>query len=108
MIYPHAFTAVDPATSTDTHNNTVRDYGTAATRTANVPGWMQQNQRGETFEDGRNPATGNWLLFTSFELDRYWRVEWGGSTYEVDGQPNPLYTPVGLHHYEVSLRIVEG
>ena len=104
----HQVTIVRPATSTDAYGNTTRDYGAGATRTT-VAGWMQQDQRTEPHEDGRDSLEQRWLLITDHEdIQGYDRVEWDGPTMEVDGPPEPAYTPAGYHHTEATLRVVEG
>lgn len=106
MIFPHQFTYIVPAVSTDIFHNASRDY--SGTVSGPVAGWLQQNSRNELRLEGRDPAVGGWTLFTLTSLNRYDRVLWSGFIFEVEGQPNPLYTPAGLHHYEVSLYTVEG
>lgn len=105
---PHEVTIVRPATTTDAYGNDVRDYGVAATRTE-IRAWMQQDRRAEPREDGRDPLEQAWLMLTNHEdvqgLDR---VEWSGPTFEVEGPPEPAYTPAGFHHTEATLRVVTG
>lgn len=110
MKFPHLVIAVQPVVSTDRNGSTVRSYkeSDGATRVPNVPAWVQQSSADETHSDGRNAAVSDWVAFTLFEFSRFDRLEWNGKTFEVEGEPNPLYTPRGLHHHEVGLRVVEG
>lgn len=111
-LLPHSVTRVRPADTTDGYNNTVRDYGVAATRTA-ADVWLQQDDRSEPRAEGRDADVQTWLLIAN---DSDWvafdRVEWSGPVgdilFEVDGPPEPVYTPAGLHHIEATLRVVTG
>jgi len=111
-LLPHTVTVVRPAASTDSHGNTVLDYGAGATRTQ-VRAWLQQDHRSEPLADGRDPLVQRWLLVTNHrDIHGRDRIEWSdmpGVTWEVDGPPAPLYTPSqGYHHLEANLRVVEG
>lgn len=109
---PHTVARVRPATTTDSYGNTVRSYGGSATRT-NMAGWLQQDHRSEPRAEGRDANVQAWLLITNdsdiLALDR---IEWtgpnGALVFDVDGQPEPVYTPAGYHHTETTLRVVTG
>lgn len=109
----HTVTLVDPAEATDTYGNTTYDYGPAATRTT-IRAWLQQDQRSETFPDGRDPLDQRWLMVTNHEtVAGVDRIEWadhpsGAVVFSIDGPPEPAYTPAGFHHLEAGLRITEG
>ncbi|HEY1395022.1 hypothetical protein [Roseateles sp.] len=106
---PHEVTVVRPATTTDTYGSQVRDYGGAATRTAGVRAWLQQDRRAEPREDGRDPLEQAWLMLTNHaDVQGLDRIEWTGPTFEVEGPPEPAYTPAGFHHTEATLRVVTG
>jgi hypothetical protein len=104
----HTATRVRAATSTDSYNNTVTDWGAAASRT-DMAAWLQQNTRTEPRSDGRDPLEQTWLLITNEDdvlgTDRF---EIDGTTYEVEGPPEKVYTPAGYHHLETTLRLVTG
>lgn len=110
---PQRVTRVRPASAADAYGNVTLDYGAAASRTADIPAWLQQGTPSEPREDGRDATVATWLMMTN-EPD--WlstdHVEWTGPTgalvLEVDGPPEPVYTPAGLHHIEAVLRIVTG
>lgn len=105
----HTATRVRAATSTDAYNNTVTDWGVAASRT-NMAAWLQQNTRTEPRSDGRDPLEQTWLLITN-EADVLGtdRFEIDGTTYEVEGPPEKVYAPpAGYHHLETTLRQVTG
>lgn len=109
-LLPHTVTVVRPAVSTDAYGSEVYDYGPAATRTS-VAAWMQQDSRREPLSDGRDPLVQRWLLVTNHQDVRGRdRVEWSETpaVFEVDGPPEPAYTPTGYHHEEASLRVVAG
>ncbi|MEU6204590.1 hypothetical protein ABZ814_13495 [Micromonospora musae] len=107
-LLPHTITRVRPAQSTDAHGNTVYDYGEAAARKA-MRGWVQQDRRSEPREDGRDPLEQRWLLVTNDQdIQGRDRIEWSGPTMEVEGPPEPVFTPAGYHHLESTLRVVAG
>lgn len=109
-LLPHTVTVVRPAATTDSHGNTVLDYGTGATRTQ-IAAWMQQDHRSEPLADGRDPLVQRWLLITNEnDIQGRDRIEWDETpaTFEVDGPAYPVHTPAGVHHTEATLRVVEG
>lgn len=109
---PQTVVDVQPATTTDSYGNTVYDYGDAAVR-RQVAAWLQQDQRTEVVADGADPLRSRWLLVTDdCEIGRRDRIEWehpSGETitFTVDGAPEPVYTPAGYHHTEITLRVVQ-
>lgn len=105
---PHSVTRVRPATAPDAHGNEQPDYGGGADRKV-MPGWVQQDRRDEPREDGRDPLEQRWLLITNDDdVQGRDRIEWSGPTMEVEGPPEPVFTPAGYHHLESTLRAVEG
>lgn len=107
-LLPHAVTLVRPALVTDEYGNVTRDYGPSATRTA-IQAWMQQDQRQEARSDGREAAVQAWLMVTNHpDVQRHDRVEFGTTTFDVEGPPEPAHTPAGFHHTEATLRVVDG
>lgn len=120
-LLPHEVVIVTPATSTGGYNNTVYDYGPAATRTP-ARAWMQQDQRGQVAVQGADPLQQKWLMVTNHSpINRRSRIEWAGHpeglvTFELDGRADPAYNPLamaaaqtsGPHHTELALKIVDG
>lgn len=107
-LLPHQVTIVRPAIGADSYGNQTYDYAGGATRTT-VAGWMQQDRRTEPRSDGREPLDQDWLLVTNHtDVQGRDRVEWSGPTMEVEGPPEPVYTPAGAHHVEATLRVVSG
>lgn len=105
---PITVTLVHPASVTDRYNNTVYDYGPAATRTS-IAVWIDQLAADDLVSNGRTPITGGWKLITNhLNVDADDRVEWDAETFELDGPAWPVYTPAGVHHIEARLRRVEG
>lgn len=109
----HTGDVVTPAITTNAYNETVRDYGPAATRTTlDKACRLQQDQRAERYQDGRTPIEQVWTLFTNVDgvISAADRFEWAdrGLTFEVIGQPEPAYDANGFHHTEATLRILEG
>jgi len=106
-------TRVRPVASTVDPYGTTWDYGTAATRST-ISAWLQQDQRTESFSDGRDVISQRWLLMTNaLDIDANDRIEWddhpaGPVIFTVDGTPEPAATPRGRDHLEVTLRVVEG
>ena len=114
-LLPHTVTLVRPAVSTDAYGSDEYDYGEAATRTS-IRAWLQQDRRQAVTgvaDEGRAPQDQRWLMVTNHpDVRALDRVEWtgptGAMTFETDGPPEPSYTPRGLHHTEVGLRIITG
>ena len=107
-LLPLSVVLVRPVEAVDRYGNTTYDYGPAATRTT-VRAHIDQRVRSEPIADGRDPAVGDWLMFTNHtDLAARDRVEWDGELFEVVGPPWPVVTPVGVHHVEATLRAVEG
>lgn len=105
-LLPHAVTLTHPTTSTDAYNNTTLTYGGGG---ASITAWLQQNTRTEPRSDGRDPLEQTWLLMTNEEDVRGRdRVTFDGTVYEVEGPPEKVYSPAGLHHVEATLRLVTG
>lgn len=76
---------------------------------ATVKGWVSQRSSTEDFVD-RDAQVDQWILFLHphATVTHANRVAWEGIVFEVDGRPNPAWSPRGLHHYEVPLRVVAG
>lgn len=105
---PHTVTRIRPATSTSSYGDVTYDYDPGAARTE-MSAWMQQDKRDEPRENGRDPLEQRWLMVTN-ETDVLGRdrIEWSGPTLEVEGPPEPVFTPAGYHHTESTLRVVNG
>lgn len=104
----HDVVIVEPTATKDAYGNTDLQYGDMATRKT-IRGWMQQDMRQLVSLDGGAPLVGGWLLVTNdTEISRRARVEWDGIVFELDGQPGPAFAMGGLHHAELTLRVVDG
>lgn len=108
----HTVTLVKPAITVDAYNSPDYDYGPAATRVSAMA-WLQQEARSRVAVTGAKPLQERWTLITNAEnVERRDRVEWTGPSgaviFELDGQPEPVYTPAGFHHTEVALVRVDG
>jgi hypothetical protein len=92
---------------TNRYGGSDRDWSAASSVT--VKGWISQRSTTEDF-DGRDAQIDQWILFLHPDdtITAENRVSWSGITFEVDGRPNPAWTPRGLHHQEVPLRVVAG
>ena len=74
-----------------------------------IRGWVAQQSTGDS-RQGRSGDVSSWLLQCPATADVRPgdRIIWSGMTFDVDGRPNPAWTPRGEHHTEVALRLVEG
>lgn len=104
----HDVTIRRAGTSTDRYGATVKDWGTATD--TEVKGWVARSSELEVNDQGREGQSSQWVLFLPAETDIVGgdRVIWRSTTYEVDGPPNPAWTPRGEHHVEARLKLVEG
>jgi hypothetical protein len=100
-------TILTPTTEANRYGGTDKRWDNATETT--VKGWVSQTSRLEV-TDGREAQVASWVLFVDPDttVTGKDRVEWEGITFEVDGPPNPVHRPGGLHHYEVPLRVVVG
>lgn len=110
----HSVARIRPSTSTDAHGNDVKTYTVPPATSLSFAAWLQQDDRAEPRTDGREALTQRWLMISN-ETDVRGgdRIVWatGGLTFEVDGPPEPAYTPASAtaaHHLEATLRVVEG
>lgn len=103
----HDVDILTAADDEDRYGNTVKDWDNATS--AAVKGWVSQRSRLED-HDQREAQVSEWVLFLHPDatISGLNRVRWGGITFEVEGPPNPTWSPRGLHHYEVPLRVVTG
>lgn len=103
----HDVTVLTAATVTDRYGNAAKDWDTATEAT--VKGWVSQRSASED-RDHREAQVSDWVLFLHPDatVTGHNRIQWEGITFEVDGPANPAWSPRGLHHYEVPLRVVDG
>lgn len=103
----HDVTILTPASVSNRYGGTDKDWENATE--TEVKGWVAQQSRTEVI-DGREAQVSTWVLFLHPDatIDGTYRVQWEGVTFEVDGPKDPAWTPRGLHHYEVPLRVVSG
>ena len=101
---------VRATTTTDSHGNEVRSWGTATT--SDISGCSMQPVTGSEANLGRDEVISRWKLFLppSADLLPSDRVRFEGVTYEVDGSvqkwdPSDV---TGLSHKECLLKLVEG
>lgn len=111
---PHTVTRVRPGVATDEYNNEVLVYDVPPALTKSVRVWMQQDQRMQLSQEniakqGRYPAEQRWLMISNDDDIRWQdKIVFDGTTFEVYAEPEKTYSPVGYHHLEATLRIVEG
>lgn len=103
----HDVTILRPGTTTDDNGFTVKNWSSPTETT--VKGWVSQQGSSED-RDGREAQVSTWTLFLHADtvVAGGDRVEWGSTTFEVDGAPQRAWTPRGEHHVEVPLRVVNG
>lgn len=107
----HDVTILTAASTTDRYNNTVKDWGNATER--DVRGWVSQRSQLED-HDQREAQVSDWILYLDAgdPITGANRVRWNDPasavTFEVEGPPNPAWSPRGEHHVEIPLRVVTG
>lgn len=115
-LLPHQVTRVRPVALASSAYGTTWDYGASAGRST-FAGWLEQADQStlsETVEPTRATIEQRWNLITNYvDIDANDRIEWPGHPagmhiFDVDGPPEPAYTPRGPHHTECRLRRVEG
>jgi hypothetical protein len=115
LLEPQTLTVITPTGGgLDGFGNTTWDYGVGATR-RDIIGWIQQDQRTEGFQPGRDPLEESWLLITNDTgITGRDRIYWGAHplgpiTFEIEGPPEPAYRPgTGFHHTEATMRRLVG
>lgn len=108
-LLPQTVTKIRPSTSTSTYGDTTYSYTVPPASSASITAWLQQDERSEPFSDGRAPLEQRWLMVTNeSDVLGHDRIVFGTLTFEVDGPPEPAYTPAGFHHLEATLRLVAG
>lgn len=103
----HDVTIVTPLFIEDRYGNAEKSWDNAEERT--VKGWVSQRTQTED-RDHREAAVSDWILFLEPDeiVSSLDRIQWGGITFETDGPYNPAWSPRGVHHIEVPLRVVTG
>lgn len=102
-------TIMRPTEITDRYGATV-PYMTTTTNTETV-GWLSQTAATEPVGPGRPLVTVTVeILFlpAGTDIAAHDHVDIDGTIYEVDGTPNPAWTPHGEHHIEAKVRRVAG
>lgn len=108
----HEVDVIVPVRQTSTYNEDdgPLDYDNGAT--TRITARLQQDSRNETYQDGRTPVEQMWQLFTNADavITAQARVVWPerGLTFDVYGQPEPVYDGSKFSHTEATLRILEG
>lgn len=106
----HTVTRVRPVVTADTYGDRVLDH-TSSTDRVTMSARLQQDQRRESYDLGREPLEQLWTMFTNVDdLAADDHVEWPerSMTFTVHGPPEPTYDAVGFHHIEATLRVLEG
>ena len=103
----HDVTILTAATTTNRYSDAEKDWDNATSAT--VKGWVSQRTQLED-HDQREAQVSDWILFLHPDatISGANRVQWEGITFEVEGPANPAWSPRGVHHLEVPLRVVTG
>lgn len=104
----HPVTRLRGTTSTDRYANSRIDWSTP-TRLDFVA-WIDQSDSTETIGDNRTMLRTATTMRIPADVDvaDTDRFEIDGVVHEIDGKPKRAYTPRGLHHIAVRLKLVEG
>ena len=92
--------------ATDAEGNVV----TADGATRSYLGLLQRTRTTEVADGARVLERTGWTLFLppAAEVGPHDRVRVDGRVFQVDGEPERVQTPRGVHHVEVLLVAVEG
>lgn len=103
----HDVTILTPAATTGRYGDEEKDWANATNST--VKGWVSQRTQSED-HDQREAQVSDWILFLNPDetITGGARVQWEGITFEIEGPTNPAWSPRGVHHLEVPLRVVTG
>lgn len=100
-------TVLNPTSTTDGYNNTVESWATP-TETAS-PAWVGGQATREVLAAGdRTTQLLACILPASAPVTAKSRIRWRGDDYTIDGAPLPQSRRSVLHHYELTLKLVEG
>lgn len=93
---------------TDRYGNDAPRYDDPTSQTE-ARAWIAPTTDTEATDDKQRRVSEVLLYFRSdVEIEADFRVELDGLEYEVVGEPQRFHTPRGLHHIEVSGRLVQG
>lgn len=96
-----------PNNTTDTRGDTILSWTNAATGT--VRAWIERQGSTEADDESRNVRVTTALLITNETgIQARDRIVWASQTWTVEGKPRIVPTPVGSHHLEVVIQLVEG
>lgn len=103
----HDVTILTATSSESRYGDTEKNWTDPTEST--VKGWVSQRSQLED-HDQREAQVSDWVLFLHPDatISGANRVRWEGITFEVEGPVNPAWSPRGVHHLEVPLRVVTG
>jgi head-tail adaptor len=103
----HDVTILTAGTTTNRYGDAEKDWSDPTEET--VKGWVSQSTQSEDHEQ-REAQVSDWVLYLhpDVTISGANRVQWEGITFEVEGPTRPAWTPRGVHHLEVPLRVVTG
>lgn len=96
-----------PGTTTDTRGDEALSWASPTTST--ITAWIERQGATETDDEARNVrvTTAN-LITNETGIGAQDRIVWEGQTWTVEGKPRIVPTPLGNHHLEVGIQLVEG
>lgn len=97
---------VRPGVGEDAYGNTVNDW-----ESPSVSGVRIMVEQRHTVEEraGRDVTVTELVVFTNeLAVAASDRFVFDDRTYEVDGDPNVVYSPAGPHHAEAAVKLVVG
>jgi hypothetical protein len=105
----HFVTLTAGAPTTDAYGNPTLtfDPDEGAVETT-IRAWVQQTANTETHTTAGDRLEATWLAVTNQTIDGYDRLTWNSQVFEVDGPTAPIHDRAGVHHYETTLKRVEG
>jgi hypothetical protein len=111
MIPPHLLSQTvtwqQAGTATDARGDTVLSW--TSPTTATVAAWIERQGGTESDDETRNVRVTTATLITNETgIGARDRVVWEGQTWTVEGKPRIVPTPLGNHHLEVTIQLVEG
>lgn len=107
MTYHDTVTVQTPGSTTDRYGDTAPDWTTPTE--VETPAWVGGDTTKETTTDGDRITLGLAChLPPDVTVTARSRIVWREDTYEIDGDPLPMSRRGVLHHYELTLKRVEG
>jgi head-tail adaptor len=93
--------------TTDARGDTVLSWASPTSST--ITAWIERQGGTESDDETRNVRVTSALLITNETgIGARDRIVWAGQIWTVEGKPRIVPTPLGNHHLEVGIQLVEG